>query len=51
MGELYKKMNLNEKKVAKEAILFYSIWNLWRKLWYTVTIVIFHDNFRLQAYS
>jgi len=50
-GEFYKKMNLNERKVAKEAVLFYSMWSLWRKLVFAITIVFFDDCFRLQVFS
>eukprot|EP00354_Favella_ehrenbergii_P005378 CAMPEP_0170456364 /NCGR_PEP_ID=MMETSP0123-20130129/4025_1 /TAXON_ID=182087 /ORGANISM="Favella ehrenbergii, Strain Fehren 1" /LENGTH=205 /DNA_ID=CAMNT_0010719821 /DNA_START=1868 /DNA_END=2485 /DNA_ORIENTATION=+ len=44
-------MNLNERKVAKEAVLFYSMWSLWRKLVFAITIVFFDDCFRLQVFS
>lgn len=46
LGEFYKKMNTNQKKVAKEAILFYNSWNIWRKVMYSATIVFFDDYFR-----
>ena len=50
-GEFYKKMSLNEEKIATEVIMFYNFWNIWRKLIYAVTLVFFHDMFRLQAYT
>lgn len=49
-GEFYKKMNLNQRKVAKEAILFYNFFNLWRKLMFAITIVFFDEEFRLQVF-
>jgi len=48
-GQFYKKMNLNEQKVPKEAILFYNSWNFWRKLMYAVTVVFFEDYFWMQS--
>ena len=49
-GEFYKKMNLNQKKVTKEAILFYNFWNIYRKLIFAISLVFF-KNFRFQAYT
>lgn len=49
-GEFYKKMNLNQKKVAREAILFYNFWNMYRKFLFAVCLVFF-KNFRVQAFS
>ena len=46
-GEFYKKMTLNEEKTATEVIIFYNFWNMYRKLIYAITIVFFHDLFRL----
>lgn len=48
-GELYKKMSLNEEKCTKEAVLFGTFFNLWRKMAYAVSVVFYADNFRLQA--
>ena len=44
-GEFYKKMDLNNKERAKEVVLFYCFWNLYRKLIYAVTLVFFHEHF------
>jgi len=46
-GEFYKKMNLNQQKVAKEAVLFYNFFNLWRKLMFSITLVFFDVFFRI----
>ena len=50
-GEFYKKMNLNHQKVAREAVLFYSMWSLWRKLIFAITLIFFDEHFGLQVYS
>ena len=50
-GEFYKKMSLQEKKIASEGIIFYNCWNLYRKLIYAITLVFYDDMFRLQAYT
>lgn len=50
-GEFYKKMSLQEKKIATEGIIFYNFWNMYRKLIYAITIVFFNGAFRVQAYT
>lgn len=50
-GEFYKKMNLNQRKVAKEAVLFYNFFNIWRKLMFAITCVFFDNFFRLQVFT
>lgn len=49
-GEFYKKMNLNQKRVPREAALFYNFWSIYKKLVFAICIVFF-KNFRVQAYS
>lgn len=49
-GEFYKKMNLNQKKVPREAAIFYNFWNVYRKVLFAGSLIFF-KNFRLQAYT
>ena len=44
-GEFYKKMILNEDRMAIEIIIFYNFWNMYRKLIYAITVVFFFDVF------
>lgn len=48
-GELYKKMALSERTCTKEAVLFGTFFNLWRKAAYAISVVFYQDDFRLQA--
>ena len=50
-GEFYKKMNLDKKTVNKESVLFYGLFNMYRKLMYATTLVFFDDFFRLQCFT
>ena len=50
-GEFYKKMNLNDKERAREVVLFYCFWNLYKKLIFAITLVFFQDHFGIQCYS
>jgi hypothetical protein len=50
-GEFYKKMNLNEKRVAKEATLFYGLFSVWRKLAFSISLVFYDQYFKVQAGS
>ncbi len=42
-------MDLDEKKNAKEANLFYGMFTIWRKLAFALSLVFFDKNFKLQA--
>ena len=50
-GELYKKMNLNEKERANEVVLFYCFWNLYKKLIFAISLVFYQDSFGFQCYA
>ena len=50
-GEFYKKMDLSDKDRAKEVVLFYCFWNLYRKLIFAITLVFFHEHFGIQCYG
>lgn len=49
-GEFYKKMSLSERETSKEGIVFYNLFNMYRKLVMAVNFVFYQDSYRQQAY-